>query len=143
MPVRLTKPYGGQAVNTLYWESDQGTLRNVGIADDQIQLASDYSPWTRIVTAASATVSQNALKYQMNSATAQVLNLGLTGYYPIGTILTVEQLGAGKTTVTPATGVTVSLGNGVTSLITNGQNYVGQLEKVGPNSWNAFGGFSG
>jgi hypothetical protein len=143
MPVRLTKPYGGQAVNTLYWGSDQSSLRNVGLADDQIELASDYAPWTRIVTAAVATVSQNALKYQMNSGSAQVLNLPLTGFFPVGTVLTVEQLGTGATTVTPATGVTVSLGNGITSLITKGQNYVGQLEKVGPNSWNAFGGFSG
>ena len=100
-------------------------------------------PWTRIVTGSAATVSQNALRYLMNSASAQTLTLPLTGFFPLGTVLTVEQLGTGATTISPATGVTVNLGNGVSSLITKGQNYTGQIEKVGAAAWTAFGGFGG
>lgn len=143
MPVRLTQPYGGQAVNTLYWGTDETALRGVGIADDQIELASDYEPQTRIVTADTATISRSALKYKMNSSNPQILNLPILGFHPIGTVLTVEQLGSGSTTLTPAAGVTVNLGNGVTSLLTRGVGYIGQLVKESPGVWTAFGGFGG
>src|ERR1044072_649753 len=99
MPVRLTKPYNGQAANTVYWGTDEQQLRATGNADDQIELASDYEPLTRIVTADTATISRSALKYKMNSSNPQILNLPILGFHPVGTVLTVEQLGTGSTTL--------------------------------------------
>jgi len=147
MPVRLLTAAQDQAANTLYWgpSADENNLLAANKADNQIELATDYQPYTRTVpsTTATATVTRTALNYLMNSGTAQTLNLPLTGFFPVGTVLSITQIGAGATTVVPATGVTVNLGNGITSLITKGQSYIGQLQKVGPNTWNAFGGFSG
>lgn len=42
MPVRLTRPYNGQNTNTLYVGSDEAILRAIGIADDYVELASNY-----------------------------------------------------------------------------------------------------
>lgn len=147
MPVRLLSASQGQAANTLFWGplADEYGLIAANMADNQIELSTDYQPYTRTVpsTVSTATVSRTALNYLMNSGSAQTLNLPLTGFFPVGTVLSITQLGTGATTVVPATGVTVNLGNGITSLITKGQSYIGQLQKVGPNSWNAFGGFGG
>jgi hypothetical protein len=147
MPVRLLAAAQGQAANSLYWGplADEYGLIAANLADNRVELSTDYQPNTRTVpsTLATATVSRTALNYLMNSGTAQTLNLPLTGFFPTGTVVSITQLGTGQTTVVPATGVTVNLGNGITSLITKGQSYTGQLLKVGPNSWNAFGGFSG
>lgn len=141
MPVRLTKPYGGQAANTLYWAADQATLRATGLADDYIELASDYADHSRTVPDATAMASRNAVIYRMNSGSAQALTIPLSGFWPIGTVLTVEQVGAGATTVSGATGVTIN--TALSSLVTKGQNSVGQLIKTGTNTWNAVGGFGG
>lgn len=141
MPVRLLKAYGGQAANTLYWAADQATLRNVGIADDRIEEASDYSLLSRTVTEAAATASRNALIYRMNSGSAQALTIPMSGFWPVGTVLTIKQDGAGATTVTPASGVTIN--TKLSSLVTGGQRSVGQLIKDGANTWTAVGGFGG
>ncbi len=141
MPVRLTRAYGGQAANSLYWGADQATLRSVGIADDDIESASDYAQQARTVTEATANASRNALIYRMNSGSAQVLNIPQSGFWPVGTVLTVAQMGAGATTVTPASGVTIN--TKLSSLATGGQRSVGQLIKDGPNTWTAVGGFGG
>lgn len=143
MPVRLTRAYNGQAANTLYWGADQGTLRATGLADDQIELASDYATGERISSDAAVTVSRNAIVYNMNSASAQTLTIPMSGFWPVGTVLTVIQWGAGKTTIVGATGVTISAGNGNSTLVTGGQNYVAQLIKAMNNTWIAVGGLSG
>lgn len=141
MPVRLLKPYAGQAANTLYWQTDQATLRSVGIADDQVELASDYvKNGDRIETGAAATVSFNATTYRMNSGSAQALTINSTGYFPKDTVLTVIQMGAGATTLTPGPGVTITPGNGLTGLVTQGANRVAQLIKGAGDTWTAIGG---
>lgn len=143
MPVRLTKPYEGQPVNTLYWASTtiENALRSTSNADDQIELASDYSPWARTVTGAAATASRSAVIYRMNSGSAQALTIPLSGFWPVGTVLTIEQNGAGATTVAGATGVTIN--TALSSLVTKGVNNVGQLIKDDVNTWTAVGGFGG
>ncbi len=138
MPVRLTAPYNGQPANTMYWGVDQSTLRNVGLADDNIEAASDYGQWQRIVTAAAANTSSNAVTYKMNSSSAQTLTVQPSGYWAPGTVLTVEQLGTGATTITGATGVTIN--TALPGLKTQGQRNVAQLIKEIDGTWTAVGG---
>lgn len=139
MPVRLTRPYQGQAVNTLYWGPDEATLRATGGADDNLEAASDYgSAGTRIITNATGITTRNALVYRMNSGSAQTLTLEGSGYWVPGTVVTVIQEGAGATTITPATGVTVNTSLG--GLKTQGQWTVAQLIKRGADLWVAVGG---
>jgi hypothetical protein len=136
MPKRLVKPYNGQAANTLYWGTGQEQLIALGIADDYVELASDYVAFgDRVETSAAATVSHNARKYSMNSGSAQTLTLNATGYFPKDTVLTVQQMGAGATTVSPGVGVTIS---GATA--TTGQNKVLQLIKGAGETWVGVGG---
>lgn len=144
MPVRLLRPQFGQAVNTLYWASQdiEDTLRATGNADDAVELASDYAPQTRTVTGAAANTTRNATIYKMNSASAQTLTVQPSGYWPAGSILTIQQLGSGATTVVPASGVTINLGQGLTSLVTKGAGAVCQLIKEINGSWTAIGGFN-
>lgn len=141
MPVRLTRAYNGQAANTLYWAADQTTLRNIGIADDNIEAASDYSQLARTVTDAAANASRNAIIYRMNSGSAQTLTIPMSGWWPVGTVLTVEQRGAGATTIVAGSGVTIN--TKLSSLITNGANAVAQLIKDDTNTWTAVGGLGG
>lgn len=137
MPVRLLKPYGGQAAGTLYWAADQTTLRATGLADDYIELASDYGKGERLTTSATAIISQNATTYRMNSATAQTLTLNPTGFFPKGTVLTVVQEGAGATTVVAGPGVTIN--TALTGLVTQGVNKIAQLVKGAGETWAAVG----
>lgn len=140
MPVRLIQPYMDQAANTLYWGADQGTLRVMGIADDYLDRASDYGQGRdRITTTAAATVSTNASTYRMNSGSAQTLTINPTGYYPKDTVLTVIQMGAGATTITAGPGVTITPGNGLTGLVTQGVNRVATLIKGAGETWLATG----
>jgi hypothetical protein len=143
MPVRLKMPYEGQAANTTYWATPtiEGNLIATGIADSLIERASDYEQQGQTISAATSAVSANATDYIMNSSSAQVLTLGLMGNLPIGQVLTISQMGTGTTTLTPAAGVTVN--TKLTSLVTAGQYSIGQLKKVGPGLWLAFGGFGG
>jgi hypothetical protein len=141
MPVRLIKPYGGQAVNTVYFGTDDEQLMATGNADAQIELASDYSSATRIVTAATATMSRTVDTYWMNSASAQTLTVPMTGYLPVGSVRSVVQKGAGAFTLAPATGVTFS--TALASYISKGVNNIAQIVKDGANSWTVFGGVGG
>lgn len=141
MPVRLIKSYNGQAAGTLYFGADEDQLRATGNADDQIELATDYAPLTRIVTAATANVTRTAKTYWMNSANPQTITVGQTGYLPVGAVLTFEQKGAGAFTIVAGSGVTIV--TTLTSLISKGANNIAQLVKDGPNSWTAFGGLGG
>ncbi len=127
MGVRLLKQHEGQAANTVYWASGavEQQLIASGTADTQVELASDYEQQGRFIT----------------SATAQTLTLGQSGYWPIGKVITVSQMGTGAVTVAPASGVTVN--TKLTSLVTGGQYSIGQLKKVATNTWLAFGGFGG
>jgi hypothetical protein len=136
MAVRLIKPYSGQAANTLWWGAQQSELKANGIADDQVELATDYAPFgDRTETSAAATVTADARKYTMNSGSAQALTLNRTGYFPKDTVLTIQQVGAGATTVTAGNGVTIS---GVTA--TTGANKVLQLIKGDGETWVGVGG---
>lgn len=144
MPLRLLKPYNGQPAGTLYWSGvadEIGRLRSLGIGDDNYELATDYQQSERDVTTASVNVVTPAVVYNMNSATAQTVNLGTTGWLPRGSILTIIQLGAGAFTIVPATGTTVV--TSATSLVSKGQYSVAQLIKISANGWVAFGGLGG
>lgn len=143
MPLRLLKPYNGQAANTLYWGpgDELPRLRSLGVGDDNYELASDYQAGERDVTTSSVNVVAPATIYNMNSSSAQTVNLGTTGWLAKGSLLTFVQLGAGAFTIVPATGVSVVTAE--TSLVSKGQNRVGQLLKIGQNNWIAFGGFGG
>lgn len=141
MPVRLLRPQFGQAANTLYWASEDvyNSLRGTGNADDYIEGASDYAPLTRIVTGAAAATSRNATTYRMNAATAQVLTLNPSGYWEVGSILTILQQGAGSVTVTPASGVTIN--GSANSVVVAAQNTDARLLKTGPDTWTSLEGF--
>jgi len=131
MPVRLIQPYMGQVANTLWWGAGQADLKANGVADDYLDLASDYAPQTRIVTTTTATASVNAVNYLMNSPSAQTLTIPLSGFWPVNTTLIIEQIGAGSTTLIPATGVTLSqLG-----IATSSSTRVIRLLKTGANTW--------
>jgi hypothetical protein len=58
--------------------------------------------------------------------------------FPIGTVLTIEQSGAGAVTLVPATDVTINVAPTHT-LVTNGQYAVIQIKKKSANTWIAFG----
>jgi hypothetical protein len=78
----------------------------------------------------------------MNSGSAQVLTLDKTGHLDPGAVITVIQQGAGATTITPASGVTIN--TALSSLITKGQYNVAQLVKTtAADTWIAFGGLGG
>lgn len=143
MPVRLLKQYNGQQANTVFWGSsaDEDRLKGSGLADDMFDQATDYQQFVRIVSSATANTSRYALVYKMSSTTAQTLTLQTSGYWPVGTALTIIQQGTGATTVVPASGVTIN--NALTSLVTKGQNTVAQLIKTAADTWNAVGSFGG
>jgi hypothetical protein len=145
MPIRLLKPYNGQAALTTFFGSaaEETGLLNTGGADMNLEGATDYLADMRQVTGSTAAVVRTASYYRMNSGSAQTLTLGLTGFWPVGKVITVKQEGAGKTTISPGTGITVVLGNGLTTAVTNGANYIGQLIKDSATQWTAFGGFGG
>lgn len=142
MPARLVKPYDGQLANTLYWGSATSLeqLRALGIADDRVELASDYAPLSRRTTAATVTSTSTARVYHQNSASGQTLTINLLGF-PQDTVLTVIQEGAGKTTLAAATGTT--LNTAAASLLTSGQYAVAQIMVTGPGVGIAFGGLGG
>jgi hypothetical protein len=145
MPIRLLKPYNGQAALTTFFGSaaEESGLLNTGGADMRVEEATDYLFDMRLVTGATAAIVRTASYYRMNSSSAQILTLGLTGFFPVGKVITVKQEGTAKTTLTPGTGITIVLGNGVATLLTGGQNYLGQLIKDSATQWTAFGGFGG
>jgi hypothetical protein len=76
---------------------------------------------------------------QMNLAGANALTVPLhaTVPLPVGTLIRVEQMGAGKTTLTPFSGVTIRSRGGL--LGSNGQYAVMYLRKIGLNEWIADG----
>lgn len=141
MPVRLLRPYAGQAVGTTYHGTDETVLLATGTADSRIELATDYNVSTRTVTTSTVTASQNNLQYYMNSASAQTITIPISGYWPLGTVLTIIQIGTGAFTIVAATGVTIN--TALSSLISKGRYNVAQLEKVAPDTWIAFGGIGG
>ena len=143
MPVRLLTPYNGQAVRTTFWSTreEEAQLIASGNADTQIELAIDYQQQARLITTPTGIVSRNAVDYIFTSGSAQTLTLGISGFWPMGTVVTISQLGTGAVTVAPATGVTVN--TKLSSLVTGGQYSIGQLKKVGADTWLAFGGFGG
>lgn len=85
-----------------------------------------------------ATTDASNTLIRMNNAAAITLTLPLNSSVSIaiGSVITVEQQGAGIVTVTPASSVTIN----TTARKTWGQNAVIQLIKVGENVWNVIGG---
>jgi hypothetical protein len=104
MPIRLLKPYNGQAALTTFFGSaaEESGLLNTGGADMRVEEATDYLFDMRLVTGATAAIVRTASYYRMNSSSAQILTLGLTGFFPVGKVITVKQEGTAKTTLTPA-----------------------------------------
>lgn len=143
MPLRLLKAYNGQAANTLYWApgDELPRLRSLGIGDDNYELASDYQAGERDVTTASVNVVSPATIYNMNSGSAQTINLPIRRDLPKGSQLTFVQLGAGAFTIVPATGVTVN--KRAASLVSLGQYSVVRLVLVAPDTWVATGDLGG
>ena len=139
MPVRLLKPYEGQAANTLYWASGtvENALRSTGLADDFVEQASDYAKGERIVTGATANTVAAATTYRMNSGSAQTLTVRPSGYWPRGTVLTIIQAGAGAATIVGDVGVTIA--STTSGLVTQGQNKAAQLVKGIGETWAAYG----
>lgn len=92
------------------------------------------------VTGASYTfvLADSASPVVASSASAQVFTVppNASVPYPIGTILTVAQSGAGATTIVPGAGVTVNPAPGST-LTTAGAGAVVTLLKTGTNTWQA------
>ena len=58
--------------------------------------------------------------------------------FEIGTVISIEQQGAGVVTIAPISGVTIN----ATKLKTDGQNAVVQAYKVDTDTWNVIGGIA-
>lgn len=80
----------------------------------------------------------------MNNAAANTLTIPLNASvaFPVGTTISVEQLGAGKTTIAATGGVTLNYLSTLTAAIV-GQYGVAQLIKTGTDTWTLFGAIGG
>jgi hypothetical protein len=58
--------------------------------------------------------------------------------FPVGTVVTISQAGAGAVTITAGSGVTINKRSALT-LVTNGQYAVAGIMKSATDTWTAFG----
>jgi hypothetical protein len=123
------KPYAKNSSGTEY---DLSATGGGGGATELTINSQTGTSYTLATTDASNTL------IRMNNAAAITLNLPLNSNVAIaiGSVISVEQQGAGIITVTPLSTVTVN----TTARKTWGQNAVIQLIKVGENVWNVING---
>lgn len=140
MPVRLIKQYNDQAANTLYWGADQANLRAIGLADDAIELASDYAKQERVVSGTAATTSFNAATYRFTGSAPAVLTIAPSGYWAKGSVLTIIQDGTGSVTLAAGSGVTLT--PAAVAAVSNSQYGVARLIKGANETWDVQAGFS-
>lgn len=113
---------------------------------------SNGSAWFQVAASVGVNVNTQAGSYalvladagklvEMNVATANTLTVPTDASvaFPIGTTITVSQLGAGQTTITPAGGVTI---RSIPGLKLVGQNAMAALVKRAANDWYAAGNLS-
>ena len=96
-------------------------------------------PVASTITASAATVANDpSVSYFMNSASAQTLTIasGMTRY-PLGSVITVVQLGAGAVTLAAGSGVTINKRS--STLVSKGQFALIQLTNIGTDTWIATG----
>lgn len=98
-----------------------GTLREVSV---NTRTAS----YTLVLSDASKVI-------EMNVASANVLTVppNSSVAFPIGTMIAIDQMGAGQTTITPGAGVTIRSSGSLTKL--NGQYSSATLRKRGTDEW--------
>jgi hypothetical protein len=79
---------------------------------------------------------------ELNVGTANTLTVPLNSSvaFPIGTKIDIAQYGAGQTTITAASGVTIRSFNGALKI--TGQYGAATLVKIGTNEWYCFGNLS-
>lgn len=77
------------------------------------------------------------IRFTNGSAVAFTIPANASVAYPVDTVLSIEQAGAGVVTLTPDTGVTINSRGGF--LATAGQYAVAQVKKVATNTWIAIG----
>lgn len=122
-----------------------------GDADGSLKLAdfADFASTGAAVSAQTGTTYTLALTdandiVTMDNASANTLTVPANASvaFPVGTIISVIQIGAGATTITGATGVTI---NGVSagSATLTAQHSAVSLAKIGADTWNLAGDHGG
>lgn len=124
--VALTTPDIGAATGT--------SLSTSGAVISHFQQNSRVASYTLILTDDGDVVT-------MNVASANTLTVPLNSSvpFPIGTQITIIQIGAGQTTITPTGGVTI---NGTPGLKLRTQYSVATILKLGTDTWIAAGDLS-
>lgn len=117
------------------FQGNQGTQGNQG---DDGQGADKLTINPQTGTTYTVVTADAGLMLRMNNANAITLTIDTNANQPLdtGTVITIEQQGAGVVTVTPASGVTINS----TSRKTWGQYTVIQVYKVDTDVWNVIGG---
>jgi hypothetical protein len=155
MTVQLLRPYAEYALGDIctFSTGTETALVNQGIAklitsavsplkNTEPFQAMEYpqtgTPMIEVTTTPFTIPAQPCFVIGMNSASAQVFDIGPTPNWPLGTVCTVIQKGAGAFTLTPAAGVTIS--TTASSLISAGQFSITQLIKYDSTTWIATGG---
>lgn len=107
---------------------DTITLRLTGIAPST-ETGTSYT--------ADADDAGRYIQFTNGSAVAFEIPPNGTVAFPVGTVITVEQNGAGAVTLTPGSGVTLNSRGGLLAL--GGQYAVAQVKKVATNTWTVIG----
>ena len=136
---RLAVGAAGTVVTSDGSDPAWGTVGAAGLADDvwakKLTLNAQTASYTLVLADAGKIVtvdvaSANTLTVPPNSSVA----------FPVGSNLTVVQIGAGATTLTAGVGVTVN--SFQSQVVLSGQWAAATLVKVGTDSWVAFGNLS-
>lgn len=123
-------PTVGGSVGT--WGTELNTFLQVAHKDDGTLKDIEQNVRTASYTLA---LSDNGKVIEMNVAGANTLTVppNSSVAFPIGTLIAVDQLGAGQTTITPGSGVTIRSSGGLTKI--KGQYSSVSLRKRATDEW--------
>ena len=110
-----------------------------GYTDAQARAAVNIAPTTQSGTNYTAVLGDAAgyIQFTNGAAIAFTIPPNASVAFPIGTVITVEQNGAGVVTLTAGAGVTLNSRGAL--LATGGQYAVCQVKKVATNTWTVIG----
>lgn len=93
---------------------------------------------TTVTTSTANVLDDPSAYYRMNSASAQTMTIPTTTKWMPGMILTIQQIGAGVTTLAAGAGVTIN--KAASTLVSKGQWSTMQLVYDGSQTWILMGG---
>lgn len=119
------------------WAID--TTGGTPYTDTDAREAIHSAPTTQAGTSYTAVLGDayGYIQFTSGSAVAFTIPANASVAYAVGTVITIEQNGAGTVTLTPDTGVTLNSRGSL--LDTAGQYAVVQLKKVATNTWTVIG----